>query len=372
MKTQLLFVVTLFICTNILAQNIIKLNNTTGNLKNDFNNILLNSDGDFFIGYSIKTDNKKVFCSGNYFVDDSFSGITLGEVIENSTPYKKSNGETDNENIRRNTKYVLKIIMNRNHDEIISDSKTAIIFYYKNNAKKLNDYSSISIVNFAFSVNLSGRNLYWLGNQQYDNSLSFLFNQFDETENNDTQSSLLTAISIHRKSHEVTTFLIDIVENNSDNELREDAIFWLGTQDNIEALETLKRIIYSDESHDLREKAIMGLSQLTIHEGFEELINIAKKNSEHFLREKAILCIGEVAFKNAEKELKNIVENDPEIEIKKHALYALAERETDMIPYFIKLAKTHSSISIKKHVIYLLADSQDERAIDALIELATN
>jgi len=75
--------------------------------------------------------------------------------------------------------------------------------------------------------------------------------------------------------------------------------------------------------------------------------------------------------KKAEIELKNIVENDPEIEIKKQALFALADRDDDMIPYIINLAKTNSSLSIKKHALYILSDSQDERAIDALIEFAS-
>ena len=79
-----------------------------------------------------------------------------------------------------------------------------------------------------------------------------------------------------------------------------------------------------------------------------------------------------MAVRKAEDALKDFVDNDPDVEIKKTAVYALSNSSKDAIPYLITLAKTSSSLQVRKSAIYSLGNSGDERALDALIELAKN
>jgi HEAT repeat protein len=102
----------------------------------------------------------------------------------------------------------------------------------------------------------------------------------------------------------------------------------------------------------------------------DELVYIAKHNNEREVRRNAIYALGNKAVKKAEEALKDFVDNDPDIEIKKTAVYALSNGLRDAIPYLIKIAKTNSSLEVRKSAIYALGNSDDERALDALIELA--
>lgn len=357
---------------NVYGQQIINVDCINESIEQTFKNILKTDTKDFFIGYSISTNEENIISCGTFFMDDHFHGISFREILDNPNYNQKFRAETDEKYIKRSVRYTLQI-RHVEKDEFKADPETAIIFYFRRKADVVNDYERINVANLGLCVDFTGRPLYWLGNKAYEESLDFLFNRYEENHFGESKEDLLTPIAIHRKSKRVTPFLIDIAKNETDSELREESMYWLGYQNNLDALNTLKEIIYStDEFEDVQEKAVTGLAQIENPEAFEELVKIARLHENREVREEAVIWIGEIASDKAEKELKEIIEDDPDIEMKKHALYALADSDNDMIPYIINIAKTHRNLTLKKTAIYLLGDSEDSRALDALIELAKN
>ncbi len=376
MKTKILSISLAFLifADFICAQHMIKIDNVSGDLTNlfqtAFNN--RNADEDFWIGYSIQVNSGNQFQVGSCFLDDEHNKINLRDIIMNSEKFRNYNSSNDRASNKR--KHGKHSWINRgiSISDKGADKETAILFLYDKSSKSIYDFEELVICNLSFYVDLGNYPVLWLGEADNKKSLDFLINLYRKSKDNFSKKKLISAIGIHVDQPAATSFLTGIINKDSDKELRKSSVFWLGFQNNKEALITLEKIIYNDSSIEIRKDAVMSLSFIQSPEALDELINIAKRNGESEIRKQAVYGLGNKAVQKVEEALKNIIEDDPDIEIKKHAVYALANTSNNIIPYLIKLAKTHPSLEIRKCAIWSLGNSDDERAVDALIEMAKN
>lgn len=368
---RLYFVIIIVLLNSIIpAQGFIKITQNDLRLEEQFNSILSEANEDVFIGYSITSNLEKIVSIGTFYIDDENNGFRLSEIIINPSKYNLHYSNRSNNSRIRLHENRFRIIINENREKIKHNDETAIIFHYTKNTSNNYSYNDIMICNLSLNVDFAPNKLYWLGNVKNDKSLKFLFDLYESSSNDEGKEEIIHAIGMHKIHLKVTPFLVSLANDISKPELRETSLYWLAFQDNLDALNTLKNIIYNDDSKRIREEAIMSIAQMNIDEAFNELINIAKRCEETSLRKEAIMWLGEKAVKKASEELKGFIENDPEIEIKKHALYALSEQSNDHLPYIIELAKIHQSLTIRKNAIYILGECDDKRAIDILVNLA--
>ena len=366
-----LLVLMLIINTAIIAQGFVEVSANNLSIDKKFNSVLNSANDDIFIGYSITTNTENMVTIGSYFIDDKEHGFCLRDMINNPNKYNREFAENPKENNINQNRHIFRIIMNSSKNDFEPDSETAIIFHLSKDENNVDEFNDITICNLALNVDFGSDRLYWLGNIDNSKSANYLIKLFESTSDNERKEELISAIGMHKNQQQVLSLLIDIATDKSNNELREESFYWLAYQDNIEAFNTLKKILYSNESMDMREEALMGIAQMNIDESLNEIINIAKHSKDRQLREEAIMWLGEKAVKKASEELRGFIENDPEIDIIKNALYALSEHSGDNIPYFINLAKNHNSLTIRKNAIYILSESEDKRATDVLINLAS-
>lgn len=361
-----IFILTItgFIITgNITAQNFIRIESSTSNLKESFNTAFEKGVeyNDFWIGYSIVCESENQVSIGSFYLDDDF-GLSLREMIYNPSRNIKSRKN-------KKKKKSIRII----HGRIISnedmDRETAILFRYSKNSTGIHNYSEISLCNMAYNVDLDNLAILWLGNIESKSSVNLLKELYSLADNK-KKTDLIPAIGLHSSFPETTTFLVDQYKSDKPFDIREEAVFWLGYQNNRQVFLVLKSIIYEDPSIDMKKRAVMSLGQLQFDEALDELIMIARKNPDQDIRREAVMWLGQKAIKKAEEELKNLVENDPDIEIKKRAVYALANNRHDNLQYLINLANSNNSLQIRKHAIWALGSIEDARAVEALIELA--
>ncbi|MBI2429559.1 MAG: HEAT repeat domain-containing protein [Ignavibacteriales bacterium] len=355
------------------AQQMVKFEKFTGDVARQFESILQNDrpDGNFWIGYSIVRNDDNQFIVGSYSFDND-NAITLRDVITNSPKFKDRTSSRD----KSKKGNISGRMFGRGKGISIStngtDRETAVLFLYDKNTKNIDDFSEVSICNLSLSVELSDHPLFWLGEAGTKKSIDFLFATYKKLKKDESKEDLVSAIGIHTDQHVVTSFLIDVINSKSDDEVRENSVFWLGYQNNTDAFAALKKIIASDPSFEMRKHAVWSLSYMNLPAATDELIAIAKKNGNNELRKQAVYGLGNKAVAKAEETLKDIVEDDPDLEIKKHAVYALANTSDDIVPYLITVARSHRSLSIRKCAIWSLGNSRDERAVDALILLAEN
>jgi hypothetical protein len=355
------------------AQQVIRIDNLPPNLAEQFNVAFKRSETlkDFWIGYSIDYNSDTEIMVGSFSIDDKYEPVTLRDIIsgdQKAIDYFSNHPQTGKKSFSgRSFRMINGTSINEKRNP---DKETAILFRYDRNSRGVNDFREIGIANLSRNFELLGYPLIWLGRQDNKNSVDFLINSYNKLNNIESEKELVPAIGAHTDQYHVTAFLTNIVLSKADPELRKDVGFWLGLQNNKEALDVLERVINNDAVPEVRKNAVWGIGYIKFPEALEALVYIAKHNSDREVRRNAIYALGNKAVKKAEEALKDIVDNDPNVEIKKTAVYALANNSKDAIPYLIKIAKTNSSLEVRKSAIYTLGNSDDERALAALIDLA--
>jgi HEAT repeats len=355
------------------AQQVIRIDNLPANLAEQFNVAFKRSETlkDFWIGYSIDRNSDTEIMVGSFSIDDKYEPVTLRDIIsgdQKTIDYFSNHPQTGKKSFSgRSFRMINGTSINEKRNP---DKETAILFRYDRNSRGVNDFREIGIANLSRNFELLGYPLIWLGRQDNKNSVDFLVNTYNKLNNIESEKELVPAIGAHTDQYQVTAFLTNIILSKADPELRKDVGFWLGLQNNKEALDVLERVINNDAVPEVRKNAVWGIGYIKLPEALDALVYIAKHNSDREVRRNAIYALGNKAVKKAEEALKDIVDNDPNVEIKKTAVYALANNSKDAIPYLIKIAKTNSSLEVRKSAIYTLGNSDDERALAALIELA--
>jgi len=369
-----LVILLIMIITGLLkAQPSILLTNLPGDLSSQFESAFNKADHNngFWIGYSIQKINDRNVMIGSFYFNDEFDDLSLRDLIYNTQKYQ--NFKSSYNEVKTKKKSGNYLVINhgsRNSDRVL-DKETAILFYYDENPKNINDFTEISVCNLSYFYFLGGCSIYWLGEKESKSSVDFLFSLENNTREDKLRKRIISGISIHTDQPKVTSFLIDLINDKDEKtDLRKDATYWLGYQDNTSAFEELKRIIKNEPLIEIKKSAVFSIGSMDLPGSTDELIFIVKNNKNMEVRKNAVYALGNKAVKKAEEALKNIVDDDPDIEVKKAAVYALGNNLPKNIQYLIDIANNNSSLAVRKSAIYSLSNSNDERAFDALIEIA--
>jgi hypothetical protein len=103
------------------------------------------------------------------------------------------------------------------------------------------------------------------------------------------------------------------------------------------------------------------------HEAALELISMARNDSDTEVRGQALFWLAQKASREAGKAISDAIENDPESRVREKAVFALSQMPKDEgVPLLIKYAKTHKDPRVRKQAIFWLGESRDPRALDFL------
>jgi len=228
--------------------------------------------------------------------------------------------------------------------------------------------TDISTIDLYFK--LQGKPLIWLGQFKEKESMNYISHIYKTAKSEDARETLITAAGMHSTVSESFTFLKDIIENDSNNDLRENAVFWIGQTENLQVIPYLKEIALSDRDDDVAEKAVFSIYNSDKNGALDAVIFLAQQ-ARGEIRKKAVFWIGQMAGKKALESLGDIVFSEEETDIQKQAVFALSQLDDNQgIPKLIKIAKTHPNPKIRKNAIFWLGESSDDRALDALIDMA--
>jgi hypothetical protein len=230
---------------------------------------------------------------------------------------------------------------------------------------------SVAACSLAYGVSLEDLPLYWLGPAADDDSIRLLEGFYGRDASEPLRASLAEAVALHRKPDLVVPFLERIINNGRELEkMRADAAEYLGDQDDVRALDVLRRIVRTDASLKVRRGAVSGLTEMNLPASAEALIDLALHERNVEVREDAIQGLAEKATKAAIAALEQLVAADKDVEIQKRAVSALADLpEKGGLPYLIRIAKTHPLRDVRVEAIEALGDFHDPAAVQALIEI---
>lgn len=171
-----------------------------------------------------------------------------------------------------------------------------------------------------------------------------------------------------------TGLLEEILKGNSDENIKEKALFSLSQQNEPRSQQILRDFAMRDtESEDLRDKAIFWLGQRRSSENTEFLRALYSRLTNQDLREKVLFSLSQQRGVGNEQWLMNIAVNPKEdIELRKKALF-WAGQSGVAIPELSRVYDRMGDSEMKEQVIFVLSQRQSDRtAMDKLFEIAKN
>jgi HEAT repeat protein len=169
-----------------------------------------------------------------------------------------------------------------------------------------------------------------------------------------------------------TPLLEEILRGNADENIKEKALFSLSQQNEPRAQQSLRDFATREsESPDLREKAIFWLGQRRNSENTEFLRGLYSRLTNEDLKEKILFSLSQQRGSGNEQWLMNIAVNPKEdIELRKKALF-WAGQSGVAIPEFAQLYDRMADSEMKEQIIFVLSQRQsDKAAIDKMFDIA--
>jgi HEAT repeat protein len=165
--------------------------------------------------------------------------------------------------------------------------------------------------------------------------------------------------------------LRDFAMRESENaDLRDKAIFWLGQRRSTENTAFLRSLYSRLTNQDLKEKVLFSLSQQKGAGNEQWLMDIAVNSREDIeLRKKALFWAGQSGV--ATSELSNLYNRMADTEMKDQMIFVFSQRQSDpaAMDKLFDIAKNEKDADLRKKAIFWLGQSRDPRVQQFLLDL---
>ena len=176
--------------------------------------------------------------------------------------------------------------------------------------------------------------------------------------------SATSAIAMHADPA-ADTALEELVASTQPDQVRRQAVFWLGNARGQRGFEIVSRVVREDPSDKIREHAIFALTQSKEPQALNVVLGVAHNDKSPRVRGQALFWLAQrAAQKVAETAIADAIANDPETEVKKKAVFALTQMPNgEGVPLLIQVARTNRNAEVRKQAVFWLGQSKDERAL---------
>ena len=188
-------------------------------------------------------------------------------------------------------------------------------------------------------------------------NMPFLKEIWDSTDDRRAKRAILGSYMMAGATQE----LLAIAENERDDDLRRDALQYLG---HIGAEEELLRLYDRSDSVEDRGHILEGLA---MSNNIDKLMEVSRKEKNEELRRKAIQSLGMVDDPRAEKFLEELYESEDSVEVKVAVLEAMMWHNN--VDLLIRIARTEPNMELKRRAVEALSMSDSPKATEFLLEL---
>lgn len=228
----------------------------------------------------------------------------------------------------------------------------------------------VEMSNVDLEFDLRGLPLIWLGEASDNQSLTLLRGLYAGVKREETKKHVLAAVGVHNTPALVIPILESVLASRDADELRKDAAFWIGQQDDAAALKVLRQAARTDRSREVRKGAVFAISQVELEAAVDELIDLARSAESEDVRHEALFWLGQRASKKAGAALVDFATKDSDSDVQEQAVFALSQLpENQGVEPLIKIARTHPNPHVRKKAVFWLGECHDPRALDALIAI---
>jgi hypothetical protein len=165
--------------------------------------------------------------------------------------------------------------------------------------------------------------------------------------------------------------LEELVKSSQPEQVRRQAIFWLGNSRGQRGFEIVSRVVREDPSDKIREHAVFALTQNKDPRGLDVIASVAHNDKSPHVRGQALFWLAQRAGqKVAESAINDAIANDPETEVKKKAVFALTQMPGgEGVPLLIQVVRTNKNPEVRKQAMFWLGQSKDDRALSFIEEV---
>jgi HEAT repeat protein len=216
----------------------------------------------------------------------------------------------------------------------------------------------------------------WLNGASAPESVRYLLSVARETqagasrEQTRRADGALSAIAMHADPS-ADQALEQLAASPQPDQVRRQAIFWLGNTRGRRGFEVVSRILREDPNDKIREHAIFALTQNKEPEALNAVVRAAHDDKNPHVRGQALFWLAQkAAQKTAQAAISDAIANDPETEVKKKAVFALTQIPGgDGVPLLVQVARTNQNPAVRKQAMFWLGQSKDPRALAYIEEV---
>jgi HEAT repeats len=218
------------------------------------------------------------------------------------------------------------------------------------------------------AVDAAGAMVHMLDGATPESAIDYLASEVSRARD---EGTVVTAIA-QTESPSMIGTLERLAGTAYNEDIREQAVFWIGQRGGERGFQFLRNLIRGKESTDLKRKAVFSMSQNEADGATDELISIARHHESTAVRREAVFWLGQKAGAKAAGELRRFVDEDPDEDVREHAVFAISQLPRERsVPLLIDLARNHKSRRVREKAIFWLTQTGDPRALDLIEEILT-
>jgi hypothetical protein len=318
----------------------------------------------FWVGYSIERLMGERSHIGTFYGGERRGDLSIADILAG----RKLVNAASVEDVRGAAKTALDEIESKGKPEKKILKELGFFFEFTGGASP--SLAKVHMSNLDLSFDFESAPLYWLGEATEAQSLEAVKGFYERAREGEAREGLVAAAGCHGTPALVVPFLAAVLDGDGPDDLRKDAAFWMGQQNDAEGLKLLIKAARSDRSGEVREGAVFGISQVELPGAVDVLIDLARTADKRDVRKQAVFWIGQMASEKSGKALEEFARKDTDVEIQEQAVFALSQLEDNQgVEPLIKLAKTHPDPRIRKKAVFWLGECDDPRALETLIAI---
>ncbi|TDI43560.1 MAG: HEAT repeat domain-containing protein [Acidobacteria bacterium] len=221
----------------------------------------------------------------------------------------------------------------------------------------------LQAISSACRIDAGSGSVHWWSGVSVDDSVAFLQQLARDKPRSEIAEQAIYVISQHAGSA-ADMSLEQFAGIRWPRDLREKAVFWLGSARGETGFRVLSTLIEGEEDPEIREKMVFAFHISDAEGATPKLIALARAHRDPELRAKALFWLAQKAGKQAAAAIAEAVEDDPDLDVKKKAVFALSQLPAEEgVPLLVEVAENHRQREIRKKAFFWLGQSNDPRAL---------
>ncbi|MGD2068716.1 MAG: HEAT repeat domain-containing protein [Gemmatimonadota bacterium] len=212
--------------------------------------------------------------------------------------------------------------------------------------------------------------VFWLSQVRSEEAVDALQAILAESEDETLQERAVFAISQHPSERAAEVLRSYAVRQDAPEELREQAIFWIGQRHDAESGAFLRDLYGRLQDRELKEKVIFGVGQSPGEEGRRWLIDLARNEQEPMeLRKNALFWAGQ-SGQLAAVDLAGLYDSMSDREMREQVIFALANGGSrEGVTELMEIAENETDSELRQRAIFWLGQSDDSRVPEFLLRI---